>query len=385
MNRKIAIIGGGIGGLTAAAFLQKSGQDVVVFEQAAELKEVGAGTGLWCNATYYLSKLSITQEFWDSVATPIDSLEIATPEGLALPKVSISDIKLPDEQKSYIVHRNDLHRALVERVGLDSIQTGHRLACLQETESGVELQFENGNTTHADVVIGADGLRSRVRSSLFGEEPPSYSGQVCYRGIAKIASESPGLIREIQGKGLRASVLALGKDQVYWWATRCCPEDESHPMERRQEDLLKWFSDWPYQVPEAIAATDPTQILRNNLYDRPPIPKWYTNRVCLIGDAAHPTTPNFGQGACLAIEDAALISELLEKQSEPVRAFAEFQNLRSKRCYDIVKQSRLFGDIGALASPLLVQLRNWMIRLSPSAITRRALQKQISYRHSIKH
>ncbi len=377
METSIAILGAGIGGLSLAAALQRAGLSFRVYEQAESLGEVGAGLGLWSNATRCLESVGIDSEFWSRFGCEVHIAEVGTPAGKVLSRCAVRPIAEKVGAGSYVVHRADLHTALAKRVERDSISLSKQLTGLSQSDDGVVLRFADGTEEQADLAVGADGLKSRVRAELFGDEPPLYAGQTCYRGIAELTIKDRHVLREIQGAGLRAAVIPLDDNRVYWWATENVPPGGKRSPVGEREHLLKAFADWAFHVPEAIEATGAGAILRNDLYDRPPLTSWSKGHVTLLGDAAHPTTPNLGQGACMAIEDAFVLGQLLAK-SATATSFAEYEQRRKARCEAIVKESRRFGWVGGWSNPLAVGLRETLIKLMPESAMRRSMEKHIA-------
>lgn len=375
----ILIVGGGIGGLTCAAALSQAGFEVRVFEQAPVLGEVGAGLGLWTNAVRCLDALGIPSALWDR-GCRVKRAQIATADGRVLARMDVERASAGFGAHCYVVHRADLHAAIASLVDPAIVTTGVRCIALEQDGGGVTLRFADGSEARGALAIGADGLWSVVRAAVLGEERPSYSGETCYRGVCAFAPDEPHVLREVQGRGLRCAVCAIGPERVYWWATRRAPEGErDHPLERKAF-LSALFSGFAFGFPEALAVTDPAAILRNDLYDRPPVRTWTKGRVTLLGDAAHPTTPNLGQGACMAIEDAIVLRRALEAHPrDHAAAFASYERTRMPRTDRIVSQSRAMGRIGSWTSPGAVALRNAALRSTPAVLAERLLREQIGY------
>ncbi|MFC7337913.1 FAD-dependent monooxygenase [Haloferula chungangensis] len=376
-DSEIAIIGAGIGGLSLAAELQLRGVPFQIYEQAEQLGEVGAGIGLWSNATRCLSKIGIDDDFWTKHGCEVHKAEIANPAGRVLSHCDVRPIVAKLEAGSYIVHRADLHRALAEKVSSDSLSLRKSLVNLEAREDRAWLRFSDGSEASATIVVGADGLRSRVRSAVFGNQAPRYAGQTCYRGIADLRVKERHVLREIQGDGPRAAVIPLDDRRVYWWTTENVPEGGVRSSADEKSHLLRLYESWSFGVADAIEATPADAILRNDLYDRPPLTSWSKGPVVLLGDAAHPTTPNLGQGACMAIEDAHVLACLIAECGDPADAFSRYQSVRKARCEAIVKESRRFGWIGGWSSPMAVRLREAMMALTPEFVVRRTLEKNI--------
>jgi 2-polyprenyl-6-methoxyphenol hydroxylase-like FAD-dependent oxidoreductase len=375
---RIAIVGGGIGGLACALALRRLGLDPWVFEQAPALHEVGAGMGLWCGALRCLEELGVPDSFWKARRAPFERTEIATPDGRRLTGFDVT--VMTRHAPSFVVHRAQLQEALAEGIDPTRITLGARCTGLLQDASGVTLRFADGREARADVAIGADGLYSAVRAALFGAREPRYSGETCYRGIARFAVRELGTVREVQGAGRRCAVHPLDAERVYWWVTRRAPAGLEEGPEERKAVLARSFAGWRHGFPEALAATPAQEILKNDLHDRPALRTWSVGRVTLLGDAAHPTTPNLGLGGCMAIEDALVLARAFaEHDLDPGRAFAQYERERMSRANAVVRTSALFGRMGSVTSPSWVRLRELATAATPSWLLARTFARQVAY------
>jgi 2-polyprenyl-6-methoxyphenol hydroxylase-like FAD-dependent oxidoreductase len=384
--------------------MQRAGIAFVICEQAAELGEVGAGLGLWTNAVKVLVRLGAGSELW-SRSVPFQRIELCSHRGQVLGGLDIGPIVRELGADSYVVHRGELHAALAREVEPERILTDARCTGIDQDADGVIARLHDGRELRARLLIGADGLRSVVRASLFGDEPPRYSGETCYRGVAPLATtEDHALrkaLREVEGPGQRCSVTVLDPERVYWWAAMRAPEgqpdvepdgerDVEPDVERddpgaRRAFLLERYRGWPYHITDAIAATPAEAILRNDLYDRPPRSSWSRGRITLLGDAAHPTTPNLGQGACMAVEDAMVLTRALvrlapeRRYDDHERVFAAYEAERVARTSKIVELSRRLGRLGQWRNPVAVRVRELLARLTPASALERMVRQQIGY------
>ena len=175
-----------------------------------------------------------------------------------------------------------------------------------------------------DLLVGADGLNSVVRAHVLGDGPPRYAGETIFRGIAEAELDPPDVCREVLGAGQRAAFYDLGAGRCYWWATSPVPPGTAIPEAQRSAYLQERFARWPYGLPELFARTPSERILQNDIFDRNPARTWHRRRVVLLGDAAHPTTPNLGQGACLAIEDAVVLARAIARFDDCESAFSYY-------------------------------------------------------------
>jgi 2-polyprenyl-6-methoxyphenol hydroxylase-like FAD-dependent oxidoreductase len=376
--RSIAIVGGGIGGLACALALRRVGFDARVFEQAPELAEVGAGMGLWCGAVRCLEELGVADSFWKARRCPFERAEIATPDGRVLTGFELG--AATRHAPSFVVHRAVLHEALAAELDPARIALAARCVGLEQDAGGVTLRFADGSEARADAVVGADGLRSAVRAALFGPCEPRYSGETCYRAVTRFAVREPGTLREVQGPGRRSAVHPLDPERVYWWATRRAPAGQQESPGERKAALERSFAGWSFGFPEALAATPPGAILKNDLHDRPALRTWSAGRVTLLGDAAHPTTPNLGLGGCMAIEDGLVLARAFaECDGEFGRAFAQYERERRVRASRVVRASYAFGRLGSVTSPWAVRLRERATAAAPRRLLAHVFRRQVAY------
>lgn len=373
---EVAIIGGGIGGLATALALQRVGLSARVYEQAPEIAAVGAGIALWPGALESLREIGVAEWFWDLPVCPFRWAQTATPQGREIVGFEVTPLS---GGLGYVVRRTDLHRALLEPLDPGALSAGKRLTGLTRDPDGVDLAFDDGTTLRSDVVIGADGLRSVVREALLCAQPPRYSGETAYRGMAEVAVEDPGMMREMQGGGLRGAVHPVDAGNAYWWSTRRTPPGGEQSPQQRRQTLLQSLAGWAGGLPEAIAATPAEAILKNDLFDRDPVARWSFGRVTLLGDAAHPTTPNLGLGGCMAIEDALVLARALYETGAYGPAFAQYEFERHARTAEVVRMSRLMGRTGSLRNPLAVTAWRVASGVTPARVAAGMLGRQVRY------
>jgi 2-polyprenyl-6-methoxyphenol hydroxylase-like FAD-dependent oxidoreductase len=365
-DRKAVVVGGGIGGLTAALALRRGGWEVEVYEQAPELREVGSGVMISSNATRVLKGLGLLE------AVASRGVEVTQGEGCAWDGARMTDIPLGEvsrraDSPHVLIHRGALHGALAEAFGTRGLFLGARLRDFAEEGAGVVARFEDGREARGAVLVGADGLRSRVRAGLHGEAEPEYAGYPCWRGLASGTSfpNLPvGLLRETQGRGARFGMGYIRPGQVYWWATVNWPERTPVPGGDKAF-LLEAFRAAHAPIPQLIAATREEDLLRSDIHDRPPLAPWGRGRVTLLGDAAHPMTPNLGQGACSAIEDGQVLASALGEGTDIPAALRAYERRRAKRTARLQRDSRLFGAIGQWENRAAVWLRERLMRMTP--------------------
>ncbi|WP_406698806.1 FAD-dependent monooxygenase [Singulisphaera sp. Ch08] len=361
MSKNAIIIGGGIGGLAAAIGLRRAGFAVEIFERSPELKEVGSGISLWRNALVALDRLGV--------------LDVAKSRGVAGQKGGFRtpDGKMLLEMKAgahgdttaegiiLLLHRAELLSLLLDAVGRDTVTVGTRCVGIDQTERGVTARFENGREVSGDLLIGADGLRSVVRESLFGPAKPNYAGYTTWRAIVPfdISRLSPG---ETWGRGKRFGQWGMANDRAYWYATQTASEGQGDPPHGRKQGLLDLFRCWHPPVEDLIEATDESAILHNDVYDRPALSRWSVGHASLLGDAAHPMTPDMGQGACQAIEDAVILADCLQANSDIPQALRDYEVRRIPRTSRVVRESRRAAWIAQWSNPLACRFRAALLR-----------------------
>jgi 2-polyprenyl-6-methoxyphenol hydroxylase-like FAD-dependent oxidoreductase len=374
---RILVLGGGIGGLSAAVALRTAGFQAEVFEQAPELREVGAGVGLWSNAMGSLDQLGVGVEVRRG-SRPLRIAAGANPQGRTLTSINLDDLG-PDFATAacFVVLRPALLGALARRVPSENIHTNCRAVQIDATGDRVRLRFYNGRVEEGDLLVGADGLHSAVRAHVVGQDEVRYSGQTCFRGVAKMRPPEPGVIREVQGCGQRGSVCPVDEGTVYWWTAHNAPKESLLAPESRKEFLLQRYGGWPFGLPEAIAATPEREILQNDLVDRAPASVCTRGRIALSGDAAHPTTPNLGQGANMAIDDSIALARSLRDEASVSAALDRYQRERIPRTRLVVQRSWSFGRMCTWDSALGVWLREALVARTPARTMRDMLRWQI--------
>jgi 2-polyprenyl-6-methoxyphenol hydroxylase-like FAD-dependent oxidoreductase len=347
---RIVIVGAGIGGLAAAVALRRVGVDVLVFERVSAIREVGAGLSLWSNAVNALRELGVENKVLAS-ASVVERTSTHTPAGQLIADNDFAGISREAGAPCICVHRAILQRILFDELPPGSVRTSERCVGF-ENASAI---LENGERIDADVLIGADGISSVIREKLHGPEPPRYAGYTCWRGICHdegVLPEHSALLAI--GGGTQFGIWPCGAGQLYWFLTKNAPQGTV----QTKADAMALCRDWAEPVPQVIAGTPEDAILQNDIVDRPPLRWWGRGRVTLLGDAAHATTPNLGQGACQALEDAVMLAHCL-RSGRPVNvALREYERLRIPRTTAIVNDSWRSGRMFQLDSPAIESVRN---------------------------
>jgi 2-polyprenyl-6-methoxyphenol hydroxylase-like FAD-dependent oxidoreductase len=376
-NRPVIIAGGGIGGLSAAIALRRAGFEAQVFERAPELREVGAGISLWPNATRQLRRLGVLDEVVRR-GFVFRGGAIRSRTGRVLVRMGFGAHDAP----SVLIHRAALHSALAEALPVWAVTTGAAAEDFTEEGDGVRVSFAGLGEVEGAALVGADGLRSAVRRRLLDDGEPVYRGYPVWRGVVEDAETLPGTgeLTESLGAGLRFGIVPIGGGRVAWWATANEPEGSDDGAEGPRAKLLRLFAGWHAPIPQLLEATPDEAILKNDSYDRPPVRGWGRGRVTLLGDAAHPTTPNMGQGGCMAIEDGAVLAGALVRHAEIPAALRDFERRRYRRVAGIVRQSLRYGQVAQWERPAAVRLRDTLFRLTPDAVSDLAMKRMFAFR-----
>ena len=384
-SARIAVAGAGIGGLTAAIALRQAGFEVLVIERAEELREIGAGLLLAANAQKALGKLGLAEEV-GSLGTPASAAEVRSWRGEVLASILAGELEKRVGAASAAVHRADLQVLLLREVGEGPLRLGSEVAGFEQDEGGVTVLFVDGSEERADLLVGADGLRSRIRTALFGPEEPRYAGYTAWRAVAEPERELLpwGSGFESWGWGRRFGCAHIGLGRVYWFATRNAPEGRkdgpSGSIIGAKATLLEYFGGWHHPVYELIEATAEDAIRRDDLYDREPLAGcWGEGRITLLGDAAHPMTPNLGQGACQAIEDAVVLARCLDEGGATAEALRLYEGLRSERAAMVVLRSRRIGMVGQVENPVLCWMRDRALAMISPKAHLRQLEEILRY------
>lgn len=363
----VLIVGAGIGGLTAAIALRQRGIEVRVFESATELSAVGAGIWVPPNAMAVLDSIGLAEEVVAAGMT-LRRGEIRDLEGLTLQFLDLADAKRRWGHATVAIRRSELQRILRAALGPAVLNLGAELVRFEDTGSGVVAEFADGSTAEGEMLIGADGLHSTVRGALLPPVRPRYSGQTCFRGLARIdlpdGLDAAGM--EIWGGALRFGFSGVGGGEVYWFAPITAAA--GHRFEGLPEALAALFAAFPAPVPDLLAATPAGSLIRTDLTDFEPIHRWHRGRVVLLGDAAHASTPNLGQGGAQAMEDALSLAEVVLHHGPTPEAFAEYERIRLPRARKVVELSWRLGRMAHWQRPFACRLRNVALRAIPDRV-----------------
>lgn len=380
--QRAIILGGGIGGLCAAIALRQVGVEVTVYEKSPVLGNVGAGLSLWPNAIRVLRHLGAAAQVIDT-GSAIEHGQVRTAAGKVLSATNPGELQQLLGEPTVAIHRADLHAILLSLLPAGVVQLGTAGMEFSQDAAGVTLRFEAGQTDRAELLIGADGLHSLVRRQLFPAVQPRYAGYSAWRGVVEAPDTvAVGITSETWGRGSRFGVVPIDTRRVYWFAVLNEPAGRVYPPNEQKARLQQRFRGWPLPIDRLLAATPAEVILHHDIYDLVPLSHWSQGRVTLLGDAAHPTTPNMGQGACMAIESAFVLARCLASAPDVATALASYEQTRRPRTAWVTNQSWQIGRVGQLENGLLCRLRDAVMTLTPDSVMKSQLVKVATFSDS---
>lgn len=354
-SSKTIIVGAGIGGLAAALALLRAGHRVRVIERSAALGEVGAGLSITPNASKALAYLGLAGELSRIGSTP-------TAGSLRHYRTGEDLVRLPQDRSRerygyplYHVHRADLHQILLSAVtalDVDSVVTSEEFVDFKEDHDGVSVHCSSGWSENADYVIGADGIHSRVREQLFGPDQPNFTGYVAWRGLIPGDRVPPGLLDPplCMTLGPRRMLMRYPLRRGSWInfvaiAKRDAWMEEGWSVRSTLDELLIEFADFEPRALDLLSLTSSDRLYKWGLFDRDPLPSWTQGRVTLLGDAAHAMPPFTGQGAVMALEDAAVLGRAAQARGAEDLFLKRYERERIGRVTDALAMSRARADL----------------------------------------
>ncbi len=385
-QRHAIIVGGGLGGLTAAIAMKKIGWKVSVFERAAKIAEVGAGIQTWANASNAMEKLGILDAF-AAAAEPVHHMQILRKNGRVLIDLDITEVERETGYYAYSIHRHEFIEILRSFLEPEEITLNAEFESFEQRGKDVIVRFAGGMEVTGDLFIGADGINSTVRRFLFDargiNSTPRYAGYIALRGVCDLRPKNKplGYGGIYMGEGYQTGFYPLTNGRSYWFVTINTPQGAYKVDNTTKADIMMRISHWAEPVPQLIEATPAGAIVGNSISDYMPRDTWGEGRMTLLGDSAHATTPNIGQGICMAVEDSVSLASVLQKTRDddiPI-ALREWEKMRFIRTKAIVNQSYIIGKIQQLESPFLNAVRDTVLGIMPSSfISSRTME---IYRH----
>lgn len=362
-TRTAIVVGGGIGGVATAVALMSRGWRVEILEQAAAFGEVGAGLSLWPNGVRALDALGLGEQVRERALAETEA-GIRDVSGRWLSRTDTGELGRRFGPV-VMVHRADLFDVLRSALPADSLRAATVVTDARTGGAAAEVSV-GGEVSQADIVVGADGINSVVRGSLWPHAPePRYAGYTAWRLVA-----DPGqrlvVGGETWGRGERVGVAPLPDGRTYLFGVANAPEGQ-HSSGGELGELRRRFGHWHQPIPALLAAADADAVVRHDIYDLPALSTFVSGRVALVGDAAHAMTPNMGQGANQALEDAVTLAALLDEHPVVPVALAQYDRRRRPRAQLIARRSARIGDIAQWSSAPAVTLRDLAVRLTPNA------------------
>lgn len=346
---EITIIGAGMGGLTTGIALKKFGHKVTIYEQAEKILPVGAAISLWSNGVKCLNYLGLTEQV-AKLGGQMDQLAyIDGLTGDTMTQFSLLPLIEEVGQRPYPVARADLQNMLMDEFGREDIQLGKKMVELQEQKDGVLVKFADGTEIKTDLLIGADGTHSITRAYVLGEQVSRrYAGYVNWNGLVEISEKLTPADQwtTFVGQGKRVSLMPVADGKFYFFFDVPLPVGLDNNRAEYKTLLKQYFEGWCAPVQHLIDALDEQKTNRVEIHDIEPFAQFYKGRVVIVGDAAHSTTPDIGQGGCQAMEDAIYLARSLQINTLGLEdALKRYQNKRNERANELVLRARKRCDV----------------------------------------
>lgn len=341
-NLKVVVIGAGIGGLTVGIALRQAGFQVEIYDKVRSLRPAGAGISLWSNGVKVLNRLGMGAQI-AQIGGRMDHMQYRTQSGEILNDIPLQPLIESVGQRPYPVARTDLQQILLDAYG-DEIHLGTRCMSVEEDAQGVTALFEDGTQAQGDLLIAADGIHSGLREYVLGETyQPQYRGYVNWNGLVP-ASDTlapPNTWVIYVGNHQRASLMPVAGDRLYFFFDVPLPPGTTAEPEQYRAELSQYFAGWAEPVQSLIAQLEPEKVARLEIRDVGPIDRLVRGRIALLGDSAHATCPDLGQGGCQAMEDGLMLTQYLQTTNLGVEdALKRYEADRKKRTSAIVLKAR---------------------------------------------
>lgn len=345
----VVIIGAGMGGLTTGIALKKFGHQVRIFEQTEKILPVGAAISLWSNGVKCLNYLGLTDKIAKLGGQMDDLAYVDGLTGDVMTQFSLLPLIEEVGQRPYPVARADLQNMLMDEFGRDQIHLGKKMVSLEEKTDYVEVHFADGSSTQADLLIGADGTHSLTRTYVLGQQVQRrYAGYVNWNGLVEISEDLAPAQQwtTYVGEGKRASLMPVADGKFYFFLDVPLPAGLDNNRDDYKKLLKQYFAYWCLPVQQLIERLDPQKTNRVEIHDIEPFTQFYKGRVVILGDAAHSTTPDIGQGGCQAMEDAIYLARSLQINTLGIEdALRRYQNKRNERANELVLRARKRCDV----------------------------------------
>lgn len=355
----VVIIGAGMGGLTTGIALKKFGHQVRIFEQTEKILPVGAAISLWSNGVKCLNYLGLTDKIAKLGGQMDDLAYVDGLTGDVMTQFSLRPLIEEVGQRPYPVARADLQNMLMDEFGRDQIYLGKKMVSLEDKADYVEVHFADGSSTQADLLIGADGTHSMTRAYVLGQQVQRrYAGYVNWNGLVEISEDLAPAQQwtTYVGEGKRASLMPVADGRFYFFLDVPLPAGLDNNRDEYKKLLKLYFADWCQPVQQLIERLDPQKTNRVEIHDIEPFTQFYKGRVVILGDAAHSTTPDIGQGGCQAMEDAIYLARSLQINTLGLEdALRRYQNKRNERANELVLRARKRCDVTHMKDETVTQ------------------------------
>ncbi len=355
----VVIIGAGMGGLTTGIALKKFGHQVRIFEQTEKILPVGAAISLWSNGVKCLNYLGLTEKIAKLGGQMDDLAYVDGLTGDVMTQFSLLPLIEEVGQRPYPVARADLQNMLMDEFGRDQIYLGKKMVSLEDKADYVEVHFADGSSTQVDLLIGADGTHSLTRTYVLGQQVQRrYAGYVNWNGLVEISEDLAPAQQwtTYVGEGKRASLMPVADGKFYFFLDVPLPAGLDNNRDDYKKLLKQYFVDWCQPVQQLIERLDPQKTNRVEIHDIEPFTQFYKGRVVILGDAAHSTTPDIGQGGCQAMEDAIYLARSLQINTLGLEdALRRYQNKRNERANELVLRARKRCDVTHMKDEAVTQ------------------------------
>lgn len=345
----ITIIGAGMAGLTTGIALKKFGHQVTIYEQTEKILPVGAAISLWSNGVKCLNYLGLTEKVANLGGQMDDLAYVDGLTGEVMTQFSLQPLIEEVGQRPYPVSRAELQNMLMDEFGREDIYLSKKMTSLEDHGESVTVHFADGTQTRSDLLIGADGTHSITRQYVLGTSVERrYAGYVNWNGLVEISEDLAPAQQwtTFVGEGKRASLMPVAGNRFYFFFD--VPLERGLDNDRGQYKALlnQYFKDWCPQVKTLINRIDEQRTNRVEIHDIEPFADFYKGRVVIVGDAAHSTTPDIGQGGCQAMEDAIYLARALQINTLGIHdALKRYQNKRNERTAEMVLRARKRCDV----------------------------------------
>jgi 2-polyprenyl-6-methoxyphenol hydroxylase-like FAD-dependent oxidoreductase len=363
---KIAIIGAGIGGLTTAIALQQKGFEVNIFERSTQILPVGAGIVLAANAIKGLKILGLYEEIRQK-GHIVSAFNIVDTQLNTLSQVYAEKFFQRYGLGNLTIARYDLHHILASHLQPNTLTLNKKLIDFTQNAAECSLTFADGTTQIVDAIIATDGINSHIRQKLLPDSQKRYAGYTCWRAITEVGTINCDFTKafECWGAKGRFGFVPIANNRVYWFLCMNTAQNNQTLNEVTTADLQEMLKEYAFPIPQILGATENNKVINNDIIDLKPIKQFAFDKILLAGDAAHATTPNMGQGACQAIEDALILRKLINHHEPIEQVFKAFEKNRIPRTSTIVNRSWYIGKLAQLENPFFIKIRNWMLSHAP--------------------